>query len=292
MHLLPRRSVLLGLGSGLALALPGCGSRTAGDPAGRARVVSLSPSTTETVFAIGGGPLLVGRSRFCDHPPEAAALPALGGYSDPNIEAIVALRPSLVTGARGPAGPRLEEQLQSHGIDTYFPETESFDQIEAMVRGLGQRLGLAAQAGAAAGRLEAARSEVAEAAKGLAAPRTVMLFDTGPIVAAGPGGFPDEMMRLARAENAVTGGGAYPTLGLERLLALDPEVILDGASTGVGEAAGVLARREAPGWKELRAFATGRVHTLSSIVLRPGPRIGDGLRELARAVHGGALRLP
>lgn len=254
--------------------------------------MSLSPSTTETVFALSGGPLLVGRSRFCDFPPEAAALPTVGGFADPSVEAILALRPTLVAGARGPAGPGLAEKLQAHGIETFFPETESFEQICEMVRGLGQRLGLAKEAAELAGHIEGARAEVATAAAALPEPRAVMLFDTGPIVAAGPGSFPDEMVRFARAANVITEGGAYPTIGLERLVALDPEVILDGASAGSGEAASVGARRDAPGWRSLRAVASGRVHVLSSAALRPGPRIGAGLREIARAVHGSAIRLP
>lgn len=255
------------------------------------RVVSLSPSTTESVFAIGAGGLLVGRSRFCDHPREAEAVPAVGGFSDPNVEAILALRPTIVAGARGPAGPGLAEKLQAHGIETYFPETESFAQIGEMLIGLGKRVGHEKEAGELAGRIELARRRVAEAAKGLRAPRAVMLFDSGPIVVAGPGGFPDEMLRLARAENVITEGGAYPTIGLERLLALDPDVILDGASAGIEGASALAAKRDAPGWKALRAFADGRVHALSSKVLRPGPRIGEGLLELARVLHGGAIPL-
>jgi iron complex transport system substrate-binding protein len=275
---------------GLATFLAGCGARSSAPPA-KARVVSLSPSTTEAVFAIGAGDRLVGRSRFCDHPPEALGLPSVGGFSDPNIEAILALAPTLVAGARGPAGPTLESTLQAHGVATYFPETESFDQIAAMLAGLGERLGRADEGSAAAARLQLARRRVADAAKALPPPRAVLLFDVAPIVVAGPGGFPDEMMRLARAENLITEGGAYPTIGLERLVALDPDVILDGATAGTPGPSPLAGKGDAPGWRALRAFAAGRVHTLSSTVLRPGPRIGDGLQELARAVHGAAIRL-
>ncbi|MEJ7733560.1 MAG: helical backbone metal receptor, partial [Polyangiaceae bacterium] len=98
---------------------------------GGRRVVSLSPSTTETVFALGAGAELVARSRQCDFPPEAARLPAVGGYADPNVEAIIALAPTLVVGARGPAGPVLEAALRGKGIATFFPETESLAQIQA-----------------------------------------------------------------------------------------------------------------------------------------------------------------
>lgn len=254
--------------------------------------MSLSPSTTEALFALGAGALVVGRSRFCDYPPIVDTIPSVGGYADPNIEAVLALSPSLVVGAHGPAGPTLAETFGTRGIDTYFPETESFEQIAEMLTGLGTRLKHSGEAQAVNLRLTLQRIAVQRETKQLAPPRTVMLFDVAPIVAAGPGSFPDELLRLANAQNLITEGGAYPTIGLERLIALDPDVILDGAGAGMGGPSPLSAKRDAPGWKALKAVAGGRTPALSSIVLRPGPRIGDGLQELARAIHGAAVKLP
>jgi iron complex transport system substrate-binding protein len=272
-----------------ALALTACSKRGA---VGASRVVSISPSTTEAAFAIGAGALVVGRSKYCDYPPEAARLPVVGGFSDPNLEAILALAPTLVIGARGPAGPAIEQALNAHGIATFFPETESLAQIEAMLTELGKRLDHAAGAAAAVSAIEADRRRVAAAVSGRARVRAVFLFDVSPIFAAGPGSFPDELLREAGAENLVDKGGAYPTVDLERLLALSPEVILDGASDGSegGGASRIAALRSAPGWKELRAVREGRVRQVNaSTVLRPGPRIGQGLVALARALHGDAI---
>ncbi|MEO7328700.1 MAG: helical backbone metal receptor, partial [Minicystis sp.] len=131
-----RREALAGLAS---IALVAC-SRNSG-PRGASRVVSISPSTTEAVFAVGAGAEVVGRSRYCDYPFEVSRLPVVGGFSDPNVEAIVALAPTLVIGAHGPAGPALAQALEAHGIATFFPETESIAQIEAMLLALGKRLG-------------------------------------------------------------------------------------------------------------------------------------------------------
>lgn len=275
---------------GLTAVLAGCGGKPPFRPT-RPRVVSLSPSTTEAVFAVGAGHLLVGRSRFCDYPPEVDTQPIVGGFSDPNIEAVLALQPSLVVGAHGPAGPSLAETLSAHGVATYFPETESVDQICEMLIGIGERLGQTVVARALATRLKGQILVLGEATKKLPAPRAVMLFDVGPIVVAGPGGFPDEMIRLVHAQNLITEGGAYPTIGLERLLALDPEVLLDGATAGTEGPSPLAAKRDAPGWRSLQAFARDRVVTLGSTALRPGPRIVDGLRELARGIHGAALVL-
>jgi iron complex transport system substrate-binding protein len=257
------------------------------------RVVSLSPSTTEALFAIGAGDLLVGRSRFCDFPAEAAKLPSVGGYADPSLEAIVALRPTLVVGARGPAGSALEETLRARGIATYFPETESIAQIEESILGLGRLCARDAEAHRVVEATRARVVEVEDAVRGRARVRAVLLFDVAPLVAAGPSSFPDELVRRGGGTNLVTSGGAYPTIGIEHLLALDPDILLDasvdmdGAAGGQG---GVLARRDAPGYRELRAVRHGGVRRIdSAAVLRPGPRIGEGLAAIARALQGALI---
>ena len=244
-------------------ALAACSKRGA---SGGDRVVSISPSTTEAAFAIGAGAIVFGRSKYCDYPPEAARLPVVGGFADPNLEAILALAPTLVIGARGPAGPAIEQALNAHGIATFFPETESLAQIEGMLTELGKRLHHEADAAAAVAAIEADRRRVSAVIAGRAKVRAVFLFDVSPIYAAGPGGFPDELLREAGALNLVDKGGAYPTLDLERLLALDPEVILDGASDGSGGAATsrVAALRGAPGWKDLKAVREGRVRQVDA----------------------------
>jgi len=258
---------------------------------GAPRVVSISPSMTESVFAIGAGDLLVGRSRFCDYPPEAARLPAVGGFADPSLEAIVALKPTLVISARGPAGAALAEALAAQGIDVYAPETESIPQIEATLEELGRRLAHEDGARAAVGKIEAARRKVAAAVAGRPRVRAAFLFDVTPVFAAGPGSFADGLMREAGGENVVTAGGAYPTLGLEQLLRLDPDVILDGSSD-TPDASRVAQKRDDPGWSKLRALREGRVRALAAnVVLRPGPRIGQGLVAVARALHGDAITL-
>ncbi|MDI3284822.1 ABC transporter substrate-binding protein [Polyangium sp. 15x6] len=282
-----RRSFHLAL---VALALSACSRGSGKDKP--LRVVSLSPSTTETMFAIGAGGLLVGRSRYCDYPKEAEALPVVGGYADPNVEAIIALAPTLVVGARGPAGPVLEEGLRAHGIDTFFPETESLDGITSMVEELGRRVGHEAEAKRVARGIEDKRKALAALVAGRPKKRVLFVFDASPIVVAGPGSFPDELVRLAGGENVITRGGAYPTIGLEHLLALDPDVLLDGASDM--RSTKTLRERveNAPGWRELRAVQKGQIRVVGSDVLRPGPRIGDGLFAVARAIHGDSLAPP
>jgi iron complex transport system substrate-binding protein len=284
-----RRATLAALA---ALLLPAC--KQPGASGSATRVISLSPSTTEAVYAIGAGPLLVGRSKHCDYPPEAQALPVVGGYADPSLEAIIALNPTAVVGARGPAGPALEQALTTRGLTTFFPETESIAQIEAMLGELGRLLHAEAGAASAIARLRAKKDAITAAVAPLPRVRVALLFDVAPIVAAGPGGFPDELIRLAGGENVIAQGGPFPTLNIEHLLALNPHVLLDGMSdTGMPGGSGPGIPRDGPGFRELSAVREGRVRALAtSTALRPGPRIGDGLASIARAIHGDALKVP
>jgi len=280
---LSRRAALLG-----ALALAGACARAKGNPdAGPAsRVVSLGPATTEALFVIGAGPRVVGRSRFCDKPPEARALPVIGGLTDPNLEAILALRPDLVVGVRGPAGAELVAALEARGVSTYVPEAESKSQIVELIQGLGARVGCASGAAAAIAELERTLAEVRALVAGRPRPRVLLLFGRSPLVAAGSRSFPDEMLALAGLENACVSRERYPTLEVERVLAMDPDVVLDASMEGDDA-----AYFSGAGWGRARAVRERRVLRVTDVdVLRPGPSVANGVATLARMVHGTATR--
>ena len=289
---LPARAVSGLLAAAVAAAAlllaPGTSSctRPRAAPAIARRVVSISPSTTEAMYAIGAADALVGRSRYCDYPPEVLRLPQVGGYVDPNLEAILALRPDLVVGARGPVGPQIEQRVGTQGAATFFPETESLAQIDAMILGLGTRTGHDAGARAAVDAMHSGEEAIERALAGKPRVRALLVFGLEPIVVAGPRGFPDELLARAGGANVVTEGAPYPMMGIERILALDPDVILNAA---IAEAHG--AERitiDAPGWREVRAVKEGHVVALADeSVLRPGPRVVEGLRTITRALHPG-----
>ncbi len=272
----------------LALVLLACRSHSAGPDrrAKAARIVSLSPSTTETVAELGALDRLVGRSRYCDYPPEVAKLPDVGGYTDPNVEAIVALSPDLVVGARGPAGRRIDDTLASRGIATFFPPTESIADILAMIRGMGTRLDRSSDAERVATRIESRLAEIDARTKSLDHPRVLLLFGIAPVIASGPQSFGEELLVRAGARNAVTRGDRYPALDIEAVVALDPDIIVDAA---VAEEHGAQRiTKDSNGWNRLRAVKEGRVIALADeVVLRPGPRVADGVATLARALHPG-----
>lgn len=266
------------LAAGLLATATACRKQAAASSVAK-RVVSISASTTEALFAIGAGPLVVGRSRYCDHPPEARAVPSIGGYVDPSLEAILALSPDLVVGARGPIGPGIVRTLEERGIATWFPETERIDGIHAMIEGLGARTGRDPEARALVAAMRARRDAITRALAGVTPRRTLLLFEKKPISVAGPGSFPDEMLRLAGGTNVVVDGAAYATLSLEKVLALDPDVILDAE---MGDAPAKFDET----WKPVRAIRDGHVVRLADeAVLRPGPRVLDGVATIARALR-------
>ncbi len=286
---------LLSLLFAVALMLSGACSRDRADaapeskPAARAlpqRIVSLTPSTTEAVFAVGAGKLLVGRSKFCDYPAEATKLPSVGGYIDPSLEVVLSLQPDLVVGARGPSGRAMADRLGEQGIDTFFPPTDSRADIEAMLRKLGAKLGRKDEAESVISGINAQVDRVARrlAVEGAELPRVLLVFGTKPIVIAGPGSFAGEVLTLAGAKNAMQEGAPYPKIGMETLLDLDPDTILD--ATMAASQVGVGIHRDAPGWRELRAVREGRLLPIrDEAVLRPGPRVGDGLITIAQTLH-------
>ena len=243
------------------------------------RVVSVSANTTETLFAVGAGALVVGRSRYCDYPPQALELPTIGGYTDPNLEAILSLHPDLVVGARGPIGPSIVRSIEDHGIATYFPETERFDAILAMIEGIGDRTGHADEARALTASMRAKRKRLEATYAPLGKPRVLLVFGAHPVSVAGPSSFPDEMLAMAGARNAVTTGGGYPTLPLESVIAIDPDLVV------VAEMAGTIGPLDGA-WTSVPAVKDGRVVRVDDVrVLRPGPRVLEGVDLLARAIH-------
>lgn len=247
------------------------------------RIVSLSPSTTEAIAALSLHGHLVGRTRFCNYPPQITNVPVVGGYVDANVEAIVALRPTLVVGAHGPGMQTIVQTLETQGIATYFPETESVHTICTMIEGLGARTARVSEAKVLS---ENIRTEVETLKLKEALPRklrTLMLFGLDPIVAAGPQGYPHELLTLAGAQNALSTGPAYPSMSLEQVAHLDPDVILD---TVMG---GTALRTDAPGWDMIRAVRNRKVIALhDEALLRPGPRVAQGLRTLMRTLREAA----
>jgi iron complex transport system substrate-binding protein len=248
------------------------------------RIVSVSPSTTEALFAIGDADHVVGRSRYCDYPPDALKLPVVGGFVDVDLEAILELAPDLVVGTLGPSSVRLADKLGARGIATWFPETDSIAAIDQMIAGLGRRTGHASDAARLTAEVDSRVQAVQRSVAAEPAPRVLLVLDVSPVVSAGPKSFADELIALARAVNVISEGPAWQTVGLERVAELGPDVVVDASTGHTGGPSRITPG--APGWAGVKAVREGRVVALEDErAVRPGPRVAEGLAALARALH-------
>jgi iron complex transport system substrate-binding protein len=272
-------AVVLCLVSGVASATDAShGPRFLGPPPPKQvrRVVTLAPSLTEMVQALGAGGALVGVSRF-DDAKEVAKLPRVGGFVDPSVEAVVALRPDLVLVQPGPGNQRPVEKMAELGVPVLMLPLHSVADVLAALRTVGKALGHESQAEALVARIESTRTRIREAAKKLPAPRVLFVYGFEPLVVAGPGSFANELLKDAGGLNvAADGGSAYPVYSVERAVAARPDVVVDAADVDVGKD----KLRELPGlagarWVEVPSLA----------LLQPGPSLGRGLEELFRLLH-------
>lgn len=260
----------------LALTLLAC-ERSDSPPDARAteaelpaRVVSLAPSVTETVFALGAGDRLVGVTRFCDYPLAATTLPQVGGLTDVDVEMVLSLRPDLVIGVQSKTGGGLERTLSKAGIPALFVPVETFEDIQSSMREIGRQLGAASRAEALAADIGRVDLPVAPDS-----PRVLLLFGREPWIAAGPRTFGDELIRRAGGRNAVAHLEApYPTLDAELLGSLDVDLVVDTSWGGGGEPA------------PIPTAGAARVVRLDPALIRPGPRLALAMDQLRDAIAG------
>ncbi len=253
------------------------------------RVVSLAPSNTEILFAIGAGSQVVGRDLFSDYPSEALAVQEIGGsMGEYNLEAIVALQPDLVL-AGGINPPELVAALEELGLTVYFlPNPLTLEEMYLNLETVGALTGHEAEAAALIESLRARVAVVDEKIAAVAERPTVYyeLDATDPSrpYTAGAGTFVDLLITRAGGVN-VAGEIETPwvQIDIETLLVYDPDLILLGDAAW-GESAETVAAR--PGWNALSAVQAGAIYPFDdNLVSRPGPRLVDGLEALARLLH-------
>jgi len=247
------------------------------------RVVTLAPSLTDEVLALGLGDRLVGVTNV-DDAPEVHGLPRVGGFTDPNPEAILGLRPDLVLwvtdgGAEEPVRRVAElSRTSSRPFGVLALDVVSVADVLATPRVVGEALG-APEAGARLSREMTDEVERIRArARGLPRRRVLLVVGLDPLVVAGPGSFPDELLRIVGCQNAVGGKRPWPVYPLEKAVADDPDLVVNAAVREPPEGLDRLAAVPA-----VRRGAVVRLR--SDDLLRPGPRMIRGLGELFDAIQ-------
>jgi iron complex transport system substrate-binding protein len=260
-------------------ALGGVGAAQAGPGQ---RIVSLAPSITETLFAVGAGAKVVGVSQYCDYPSQVLSLPKVGSFLTPNLEAIAGLRPGLIIGLDTSANDREIRALQRMGYRVLLVNDDSLSGIEDGIGRIGVLTGHAAQAQQLLNSMHARMRAVRERLKGVPPRKVLMVVGHDPLVAVG-GGYLDRLMRMADCINIGAGFGAqWPRLSMEYILAEAPDVILDGQmGSDPLTPAGFWSRYpNIPAVRNHRVFGYDQ-----NPVLRPGPRVAQTLVILASLTH-------
>ncbi len=249
------------------------------------RVVSLMPSLTEDLFAIGAGPQVVAVSQFTDYPPEAAHLPAVSSFASIDAESIFRLHPDVVVGITSQAS--FVADLRRLGVRIVLLDDDSYDDIFRNLATLGALSGHAREAAALGSALRARTAALQRRVTGADRPRVFVVLGVTPIFTVGDGSYIARLLALAGGRNAATDlREAYGRYSAEALVASRPDVIVADKASGL---AAVLDRTP---WKALRAVREGRVAILddADVLERPGPRYNVGLAWLIANIHAGPRR--
>ena len=252
------------------------------------RIVSLAPSNTEILFAVGAGAQVVGRDELSDFPVETNTVSSIGStYGQLNTEAIVALQPDLVLAASITA-PEQVQALEDLGLTTYvLADPSDFEGLYQNLTIVGELTGQQAGAAELLAELEARVTAVAERMQG--ADRLRVFYEADGVDPTAPwttgnGTFQSVLIDLAGGTNVaaeITGWGQF---SLEQLVAVDPQVIVFGSGSFVPTTVDSLAAR--PGWGTITAITDGRVFAIdTNWVDRPGPRLVEALEAMARVIH-------
>jgi iron complex transport system substrate-binding protein len=252
----------------------------------RLRVVSLAPSVTELLFALGAGDRLVGVTNRCDYPPEATRIERVGGFGKPNVEKLLALAPDLVVIA-GPAGRDVSQALHKSGVRTLEVKIRSFEEMFQTLRQLGEAVGMSVQADTLIARMQAELQAVAtqEVRGGRRTRVFVELWDR-PLTTAGGPSFLDDVIERAGGVNVAHGlSQPHPRISAEQVIAWNPDVIVVAHMAHGGDAAEQMEERIS--WADIAAVRGQRIirDLPPDHLLRPGPRLIEGVKLLAQRLR-------
>ncbi len=247
-----------------------------------ARIVSLSPATTEILFALGVGDRLVGVTSYDDYPPEKVSdIPKVGDFQGPNIEAILAQKPDIIFGSRI-SGKEQMEALHQAGFPVIILEAATFPQIYDSINLTAQITDTAAIGEKITEEMQQKISALQKKVENQPTVKTFYLVDANGTWTAGKNTFIDELITLAGGENIAGEVCGWVEYSLENLLKKNPFVILTAPHAGKIEEISQMT-----GFKKTDAVQKGRIHALSddNIISRPSPRIVQGLEEIAALLH-------
>ncbi|HTX43778.1 MAG TPA: ABC transporter substrate-binding protein [Methanocella sp.] len=252
------------------------------------RIVSLSPTNTELLFALGLGDKVVGDTDYCNYPAEALNKTRVGGITNVNVEQVAALDPDVVFAA-SLTKKETADKLQSMGYPVFVNDPRNVTDIEKSIRNMGEVCGADDNATLLIGQVNASIKAITDRTAALnesQKPTVLMLLDTYDFYAAGSNCYGDDLIKIAGGKNVAGALNDYATMSKEAIIKADPDIIVMPVDQ-YSQADFEKLRNGSDDWmKQLSAVRNGKVYAIASDpIFRPGPRVIEAAQAMAKIVH-------
>jgi iron complex transport system substrate-binding protein len=249
------------------------------------RIVSIAPSLTETLFALGLGDRVVGDTNYCDYPAQAREKPHVGGPVNPNIEQIAALHPDLVLATRAINRPATVHLLERLGIPVYATDPRTVEQVINSTKRLGELLGAGERGETLIANLQQRLNDLGRRLSGVEPATVLVVIWLDPLISVGRHTFLADALRLAGARSIIDASQDWPNVNLEEVVRRRPEYLIFSSDDPEQVRRQVRELRDRPGWRLLDAVRRDRLIVLSEAISLTSPRLIDATEQLARALH-------
>jgi iron complex transport system substrate-binding protein len=252
------------------------------------RIITLAPNLTEIVYAVGAGSRLVGDTTYCDYPPEAKQVAKVGDTLQPNIERIIALRPQLVLVSTASQLEAFTRQMDEQGIAVYVTDPRSLEDVFRSIKSLGELLGEAERSEKVVNELRERASKIEDAVKASKPVRVFYQVSAAPLYTIGRDTFLTDLIRRAGGQSVTANvPGSFLRYSDEAALASQPEAIILSVDSSMDQS----NAKPAPSLMKSPAAVNGKVYGINGDLLsRPGPRLVEGLEQMARVLHPEAFK--
>jgi iron complex transport system substrate-binding protein len=249
------------------------------------RIISLAPSITEILFALGLDEEVAAITNFCDYPETVLNKPRIGGFVNPDIEKIVSLKPDLIIGIRD--GNRIDtvHRLNDSGFPVYLIDPKGFDGVMRTIKNIGDVVGREKESKRMIKEMVNKREKIMTLTQSLSKPKVFFQLGDAPMVTVGKGTLADDLIRLAGGRSISEDESvSYPVYSIETVLLKAPEIIIMTSMDSKKNSPHLVKKWES--WKSIPAVRTNSIYVIdSNLVDRPTLRIVEGLEALVRIIH-------
>lgn len=258
------------------------------------RIVSLAPNVTEILFSLGAGDRIVGVSSFCNYPPEALLKEKIGGYTNPNLEVIVSLKPDLVIGTPNVGNKEAILNLKKViDADILLFKAENLEDSYKMIEDIGRSIGEEERAGKLVLSLKSEIKSLQKMASSLERKRLLLSLSIDPMIAATVHSYPGTLAEIAGADLIPSPSSSrgqtndYPMINLEEIIHLDPDVIIQTMMDSADKMGEKRIKKFWERWESISAVQKQNIFVIpGDLILRPSPRAAEGVRFLFKLIHG------